>query len=93
MTGRPGDRTVEINRGSTALYLACTPRDPLFMLILAVGLKAKRLLDVQGQRGITSVLRWNLRLVIFSVDNSRGATPKKKQFWGLGLCSGKCVKF
>ena len=44
-----------------------TPRVHLFMLIL-IGLEAKGLLDFQGQRGITSVVRWSLRPVIFGVD-------------------------
>ena len=30
MTGRPGYRTMEMNGGSSAPYLACTPRVPLF---------------------------------------------------------------
>ena len=33
MTGRPGDRTTEMNGGSTASYLVRTPRVPLFMFI------------------------------------------------------------
>ena len=49
----PGDRTMEMNGGSTASYLARTPRVPLFMFIL-IGLEAKGLLDFQGRRGITS---------------------------------------
>ena len=40
MTGRPGHRTMEMNGGSTVLYLARTPRATLFMLIL-IGLEAK----------------------------------------------------
>ena len=30
MTGRPGHRTIEMNGGSSAPYLACTPCVPLF---------------------------------------------------------------
>ena len=40
MTGRPGDRTMEMNGRSTALYLALTPCVPLFMLVF-IGLEAK----------------------------------------------------
>ena len=54
MTGRPGDRTMEMNGGSTASYLARTPCVPLFMLSLK-GLEAKGLLDFQGRGEITSV--------------------------------------
>ena len=46
MTGRPGDRTMEMNGGSAASYLAHTPRVALFMLI-STGLEAKGLLDFQ----------------------------------------------
>ena len=67
MTGRPGDRATEMNGGSTASHLARTPRVPLFMLIF-VGLETKGRLDFQGRRGITSVVRWNLRPVIFGSD-------------------------
>ena len=31
MTGRPGDRTMEMNGGSSAPHLACTPCVPLFV--------------------------------------------------------------
>ena len=31
MTGRPGHRTMEMNGGSSAPYLACTPCVPLFV--------------------------------------------------------------
>ena len=67
MTGRPGQRTMEMNGRRTVSYLVRTPRIPLFMLIL-IGLEAKGLLAFQGQRGIASVVPWNLRPVIFSVD-------------------------
>ena len=39
MTGRHGDRMMEMNGGSTASYLARTPRVCLAMLIL-IGLEA-----------------------------------------------------
>ena len=50
MTGRPGRRTMEMFGGSTASYLACTPRIPLFVLIF-VGLETKNVLDYQGRAG------------------------------------------
>ena len=67
MTGRPGHRTTEMNGKSTVSYLVRTPRVPFFMLIL-IGLEAKNLLAFQGRRGIASVVRWNLRPVIFGVE-------------------------
>ena len=67
MTGRPGDHKMEMNARSTASYLTRTPRVPLFMLIL-IGLEAKGLLAFQARRGMISVVRWNLRLVIFGVE-------------------------
>ena len=54
-------------RGKCAIHLARTRRVPVFMLIFR-GLEAKELLTFQGQRGITSVVRCNLRLVTFGVD-------------------------
>ena len=67
MTGRPGHRTMEMNGKSTVSYLVRAPRIPFFMLIL-MGLEAKNLLAFEGRRGIASVVRWNLRPVIFGVD-------------------------
>ena len=48
-------------------YLARAPRIPFFMFTL-IGLEAKNLFAFQGRRGIASVVRWNLRPVIFGVD-------------------------
>ena len=62
MTRRPGDHTTEMKGGGTTSYLARTPCVPFFML-KNIGLEAKELLDFQGRRGITSVVRWNLRPV------------------------------
>ena len=69
MTGRPGYRTMEMNGGSSAPYLACTPCVPLFVHCL-IRVEAEGLLDYQGRAGIISIVRWNLRPVIFGVDNS-----------------------
>ena len=44
------------------------PFRPLIVLVL-IGLETKGLLDFQGRRGLTSAVRWNLRPVIFDVDN------------------------
>ena len=63
MTGRPGDCTMEMNGESTASYLSRTLCVPVALHLL-IGLEAKGLLDFQGRRGITSVVRWNLRPVI-----------------------------
>ena len=59
-TGRPGDRAMEMLGGSAASYLARAPCVPVFLLIF-LGLEAKGLLDFQGRRGITSVVRCNPR--------------------------------
>ena len=66
---------MEMNGGSAASYLTCTLCVPVFLLI-SVGLEAKGLLDFQGRRGITSIVRWNLRPVIFGVDNPQTMNPK-----------------
>ena len=67
MTRRPGDCTMEMTGGSKASYLACTPCVPVLLLVF-IGLEAKGLLDFQGRRGITSVVRWNPHPVIFGVE-------------------------
>ena len=67
MTGRPGYRTMEMNGGSSAPYLACTPCVPLFCALLNRG-GTEELLDYQGRAGIISIVRWNLRPVIVGVD-------------------------
>ena len=67
MTRRPGDRRIEMNGRSKVSYLVRTPRVPFFMFIL-IGLEAKNLFAFQGRRGIASVVRWNLRPVIFGVE-------------------------
>ena len=66
MTGRPGCRTMDMFGGSTAAYLARTPRIPLFVLIF-IGLETKSVLVYQGRAGSTSIVQWTLRPVIFGV--------------------------
>ena len=68
MTGRPGCRTMEMNGGSSASYLARTPCVPFFVLCL-IRVEAEGLLAFQGRAGITSIARWNPRPVVFGVDN------------------------
>ena len=42
MTGRPGDRAMEMNGGRAALYLAGTPCVPVFVAYINnIGLEAK----------------------------------------------------
>ena len=69
MTGRPGCWTMEMNGGSSAPYLACTPCVPLFVHCL-IRVEAEGLLDYQGRAEIISIVQWNLRPVIFGVDKS-----------------------
>ena len=68
MTGRPGHWTMEMNGGSYAPYLACTPCVPLFAHCL-IRMEAEGLLDYKGRAGIISIVRWNLRPVIFGVES------------------------
>ena len=59
---------MEINGGTTASYLVCTPYVPLSMLVL-IGLETKGFFfDFEGRRGIASIVRLNLRPVIFGVE-------------------------
>ena len=67
MTGRPGYWTREMNGGSSAPHLACTPCVPLFVHCLT-RVEAEGLLDYQGRAGIISTVRWDLRPVIFGVE-------------------------
>ena len=76
MTGRPGCRTMEMFGGSTASYLARTPRIPSFVLIF-IGLETKNVLDYQGRAGSTSIVQWTLRPVIFGVEKIRGVLTFK----------------
>ena len=63
MTGRPGYRTMEMNGGSSAPHLARTHCVPLFVHCL---IRVET--DYQGWAGIISIVRWNLRPVIFAVE-------------------------
>ena len=69
MTGRPGHRTMEMIGGSSTPYLACTPCVPLIKFILClIGVETEGFLDYQGRAGITSIVQWSLRPVIFGVE-------------------------
>ena len=76
MTRRPGYRTMEMNGGSSAPYLACTPCVPLFVHCL-IRVEAEGLLDYQGRAGIISIVRWNLRPVRFGVEKTKEVANKK----------------
>ena len=45
------------------------PLRPLVLYFVYKGVEAEGLLDYQGRAGIISIVRWNLRPVIFGVDN------------------------
>ena len=62
---------MEMNGRNTVLCLVLTPRVPFFVLTLK-GLEAKGLLlSFPGRRGISSIVRWKLRPVMFSVEKGR----------------------
>ena len=68
MIGRPGHQTMEMIGGSSVPYLARTLCVPLFSTSFnRVGNKERFRLP-GGGRGIISIVRWNLRPVIFGVD-------------------------
>ena len=56
----------------TSPVLPCVP---LFVHCL-IRVEAEGLLDYQGQAGIISIVRWNLRPVIFGVDRSPSPRPR-----------------
>ena len=74
LTGRPGYRTMEMIRGSSASYLARTPCVPLFCILFSRGGKRRAfiILDYHGRAEIMSIVWWNLRLVIFDVKYFSG---------------------
>ena len=75
MIGRPGYRTMETNAGSSAPCLARTLCVPLFCTLFK-GIETEGLSDYQGRAGIISIVRWNLRPVIFGVEKPITQTPK-----------------
>ena len=96
MTGRPGYRTMEMKGGSSALYLACTPCVPLFVHCL-IRVETEGLLDYQGRAGIISIVRWNLRPVIFAVENrlilaNRFRVPELNPFFCESRSPGAAAK-
>ena len=50
-------------------YLARTPCVPLLSTSFNRGGETEGLLDYQGRAGIISIVRWNLRPVIFGVES------------------------
>ena len=50
MTRRPGHRTIEMNGGSSAPYLACTPCVPLFCTLFNRG-GSRRVFGLRGEGG------------------------------------------
>ena len=61
----------EVRRRTSLAPLA----SPCFILRL-LGLEAEGLLAFQGRAGITSIVRWNLRPVIFRVENTQKMSLK-----------------
>ena len=59
---------MEMNGGSSGVVPRLHPLRPLFLTCLIGGGKQIRLSDFQGRAGIPSIVRWNLRSVIFGVD-------------------------
>ena len=86
MTGRPGCRTMEMNGGSSAPYLVCTPCIPSFVLCL-IGVETEGLLGYKGRARIISNVRWNLRPVIFGVENSSLSVFFPCALCGYALCT------
>ena len=77
-------QTMEMNGGSSASYLACTPCVPLFCTLFNRD-GARRASRLQERAGIISIVRWNLRPVIFGGDTcstvvSKTITPENLFF-------------
>ena len=77
---------MEMNGGSSASHLARTPYVPLFCASLLLRMETEGVLDYEGRPGIMSIVRWNLRPVIFGVDESppprNPKYPLKREFYG-----------
>ena len=73
-----------MNGGSSAPYLARTPCGPLFVHCL-IRVETEGLLDYQGWAGIISIVRWNLRPVIFGVEAKRSPVQSKVKY-GKNIC-------
>ena len=88
-TGVPdnGKRMEEVPRRTSLVPLAF----PCFVLCL-IGVETEGLLDYQGRAGIMSIVRWNLRPVIFGVE-VRPVVPGKGRLRPLDdlilVCSGR----
>ena len=60
-----------MNGGSSAPYLARTPCVPLFCTLFNRGGNRRAFRLPGGRAGIISIVQWNLRLVVFGVENRR----------------------
>ena len=67
---------MEMNGGSSRPHLACTP----YFLHCLIGVETEGLLDYQGWAVIISIVRWNLRLVIFGVDFNSQEKERNPKF-------------
>ena len=54
---------MDMNGGSSVSYLACTP-----CALGSIGVETEGFLDYQGSAGMISIVRWNLRPVMFGVE-------------------------
>ena len=92
MIGRPGYRTMEtmeeVRRRTSLAPLA----SPCFILSL-LSLETEGLLAFQGRAGITSIVWWNLRPVIFGVEYRKRAYIKNFEGGGLGAAKFFMLNF
>ena len=65
--------------GSSVSYCACTPCVPSLCTLLKKGVETEGLLDYQGMAGIISIVRRNLRPVIFRVEKSLSCAGVSKK--------------
>ena len=68
MIGGPGCRTMEMNGGSSASYLGCTPCVPLVGTLCFIRGGNRGVFRLPGEGGIMSFVRWNLRPVMVGVN-------------------------
>ena len=70
---------MEMIGGSSAPYLALTPCVTLFCILCLIRVETEELLDYEGRAGIIPIVRWNLRPVIFGVEESLGLCRRDLQ--------------
>ena len=66
---------MEMNEGSSTGHTSLAPLASPCLVLCLIGGGNRRALDFQGRAGIPSIVRWNLRPVIFGVQLRKPGFP------------------